>query len=144
MLRSLKKTGIRTPDGNDGFWVMEPKSRQRQLAGSQFPRPPRRAADVHLSIDSRGATAVLFFPWRQPRIGSEKFHGAVLPHNLDGSRRVFDEVSHIGEELKIARARAQGHQVAAETCILYSHDNDWVLQSQTSRTNISACANTFN
>ena len=26
MLRSLKKSGIRTPDGDDGFWVMEQKA----------------------------------------------------------------------------------------------------------------------
>ncbi|MEI9864384.1 MAG: beta-galactosidase [Limisphaerales bacterium] len=26
MLRSLKKSGIRTPDGDSGFWVMEQKA----------------------------------------------------------------------------------------------------------------------
>jgi len=30
-----------------------------------------------------GADAILFFRWRQPRFGSEKFHGAVMPHNAE-------------------------------------------------------------
>jgi beta-galactosidase len=77
---------------------------------------------------SRGANAVLFFRWRQPRIGTEKFHGAVLPHNLEsGSRRVFNEISHIGEELKLLAPALKDTKVSADVCILYSHDNDWVL-----------------
>ena len=50
---------------------------------------------------SRGASGVLYFRWRQPRIGSEKFYGAVLPHHLEGNNRVFKEISQIGEELKL-------------------------------------------
>jgi beta-galactosidase len=77
---------------------------------------------------SRGAVAVLFFRWRQPRFGSEKFHGAVLPHNIEGSRRIFNEVSQIGEELRILAPALRGTRVAAEACIIYTHDNDWTLQ----------------
>jgi beta-galactosidase len=77
---------------------------------------------------SRGATAVLFFRWRQPRIGNEKFHGAVLPHHLEGSHRAFDEIANIGEELKLLAPAIKDTHVAAEACIIYSHDNDWVLQ----------------
>jgi len=45
---------------------------------------------------SRGATAILFFRWRQPRFGTEKFHGAVLPHNARPDGRVFREVAQWG------------------------------------------------
>ena len=38
---------------------------------------------------SRGASGVLYYHWRQPRIGSEKFYGAILPHHLEGNDRVF-------------------------------------------------------
>ena len=48
MLRSLKKSGIRTPDGDSGFWVMEQKAGNVELAGRERARPPRRVADVHL------------------------------------------------------------------------------------------------
>ena len=50
---------------------------------------------------SRGATAVLFFRWRQPRFGTEKFHGAVLPHNARANSRIFKEVAQLGDEMKL-------------------------------------------
>jgi beta-galactosidase len=77
---------------------------------------------------SRGANAVLFFRWRQPRFGSEKFHGAVLPHSAGANGRVFKEVAQVGDELKLLAPAIKGTHVQAETCILYSHDNDWALQ----------------
>jgi beta-galactosidase len=77
---------------------------------------------------SRGASGVLFYHWRQPRIGNEKFYGAILPHHLEGTDRTFKEISQIGEELKLLAPALQGSTVDAEVCILYSHDNDWALQ----------------
>ncbi len=59
---------------------------------------------------SRGATAILFFRWRQPRFGTEKFHGAILPHHLEGSNRIYQEISQIGEELKLLAPALKGHQ----------------------------------
>jgi beta-galactosidase len=71
---------------------------------------------------------VLYYRWRQPRIGPEKFYGAVLPHHLEGSRRTYSEISQIGEELKLLAPALKDTKVLAPACILYSHDNDWVLQ----------------
>ncbi len=129
MLRSLKKSDIRQPDGDDsGFWVIEQKAGNANWQEvNSLVRPGVLRMFTYQSI-SRGADAVLFFRWRQPRIGSEKFHGAVLPHHLAGSRRVYEEIKHIGEELKLLAPALQGTKVVAETCILYSHENDWVLQ----------------
>ncbi len=128
MLRSLKKTGIRTPDGENGFWVMEQKAGNVSWQDVNSLVRPGVLRMFTYQLISRGANAVLFFRWRQPRFGSEKFYGAVLPHNLDsGSRRVFDEISHIGEELKLLAPSLKDTKVTADVCILYSHDNDWVL-----------------
>jgi beta-galactosidase len=77
---------------------------------------------------SRGASGVLYYHWRQPRIGNEKFYGAVLPHHLHQNNRVYREISQIGEELKLLAPVIKGTKVVAEACILYSHDNDWALQ----------------
>src|SRR5271169_3880821 len=77
---------------------------------------------------SRGATAILFFRWRQPRFGTEKFHGAVMPHAGRRDSRVFKEVSQLGEEMKLLAPALKGTNVETETCILYSHDNEWTLQ----------------
>ena len=128
MLRSLKKTDIKTPDGDNGFWVMEQKAGNVNWQEVNSLVRPGVLRMFTYQLVSRGATAVLFFRWRQPRFGSEKFHGAVLPHNLEGSRRVFNEVAQIGEELKILAPALKDTKVTAEACIIYSHDNDWTLQ----------------
>jgi beta-galactosidase len=128
MLRSLKKTGIRTPDGDTGFWVMEQKAGNVSWQDVNSLVRPGVLRMFTYQLVSRGANAILFFRWRQPRFGSEKFHGAVLPHSTGANGRVFKEVSQLGDELKLLAPAVKGTHVQAETCILYSHDNDWVQQ----------------
>ena len=128
MLCSLKKEDIKTPDGEVGFWVMEQKAGNVNWQEVNSLVRPGVLRMFTYQLVSRGASPVLFFRWRQPRFGSEKFHGAVLPHNLEGSRRVFNEVSQIGEELKLPAPALKGTRVAAEACIIYSHENEWTLQ----------------
>jgi beta-galactosidase len=128
MLRSLKKTDIKTPDGDAGFWVMEQKAGNVNWQDVNSVVRPGVLRMFTYQLVSRGATAILFFRWRQPRFGSEKFHGAVLPHHVEGSRRIFNEVAHIGEELKLLAPALKDTTVTAGACILYSHDNDWTLQ----------------
>jgi len=135
MLRSLKKNNIRTPDGDAGFWVMEQKAGNVSWQEVNSLVRPGVLRMFTYQLISRGATAVLFFRWRQPRFGTEKFHGAVLPHDLDsGSRRVFNEISSIGEELKLLAPALKGSKVTADVCILFSHDNDWVLSQPNQHT----------
>jgi beta-galactosidase len=128
MLRSLKKTGIKAPDGDVGFWVMEQKAGNVNWQEVNSVVRPGVLRMFTYQLVSRGANAILFFRWRQSRFGSEKFHGAVLPHHIEGSRRIFNEVSQIGEELKVLSPALKDTKVVAEACILYSHDNEWVLQ----------------
>src|SRR5665213_1817430 len=82
MLRSLKKSGIKTPDGDAGFWVIEQKAGNVSWQEVNSIVRPGVLRMFTYQLISRGATAVLIFPWRQPRIGTEKFHGAVLPLSL--------------------------------------------------------------
>lgn len=128
MLRSLKKSGVRTPDGDDGFWVIEQKAGNVSWQEVNSLVRPGVLRMFTYQLVSRGANAIMFFRWRQPRFGTEKFHGAVLPHNARKDARVFKEVSQLGEELKLLSPSLKGTTVEAETCILYSHDNDWALQ----------------
>jgi beta-galactosidase len=74
---------------------------------------------------SRGAVGVLYFFWRQPRIGSEKFYGGVLTHDGRGENRVYREIRQIGEEMKLLAPAIKGSQVMAEVAIVFSHDSDW-------------------
>ncbi|MGD1086243.1 MAG: beta-galactosidase trimerization domain-containing protein, partial [Verrucomicrobiota bacterium] len=126
-LRSLKKSGSRTPTGEEGFWVIEQKAGHVNWQEvNSLVRPGVVRLFTYQSL-SRGADGVLYFFWRQPRIGPEKFYGGVLTHNGRGENRVYQEISQIGEEVERLAPLLVGTKVTAEVCILYSHDNDWSL-----------------
>ena len=128
MLRSLKKEGIRTPDGDAGFWVIEQKAGHVNWQDVNSLVRPGVVRMFTYQLLSRGATGVLYFFWRQPRIGSEKFYGGVLTHDGRAENRVYNEIRQIGEEMKLLAPAIQGTRVVAETCILFSHENAWSLK----------------
>lgn len=127
-IRSLKKSDIQTPGGDHGFWVLEQKAGQ---VNWQDVNPLVRPGIIRLlsyQLISRGACGLLFFMWRQPRIGSEKFYGGVVTHDGRGDNRVYREISQIGEELKLLSPVLKNTRVVAEACILITHDNEWALE----------------
>jgi beta-galactosidase len=128
ILRSLKKEDIRTPDGDSGFWVIEQKAGQVNWQDVNSLVRPGVIRLFTYQLLSRGASGVLYYHWRQSRIGFEKFFGAVLPHHIQTNNRVYREISQVGEEIKMLAPALKGTRVVAEACILYSHDNDWALQ----------------
>ncbi|MGN6555518.1 MAG: beta-galactosidase [Verrucomicrobiota bacterium] len=128
ILRSLKKEDIRTPDGDCGFWVIEQKAGQVNWQDVNSLVRPGVVRLFTYQLLSRGACGVLYYHWRQSRIGNEKFFGAVLPHHLQTNSRAFKDISQIGEEIKLLAPVLKDTKVVAETCILYSHDNAWALQ----------------
>jgi len=128
MMRSLKKKDIKAPNGDQGFWVIEQKAGQTGFQEVNALIRPGVLRKFTYQLVSRGAIGILYFLWRPSRIGTEKFHGAVLPHHLEGSQRIFREISQIGEELKLLAPALKDTRVVADVCILYSHDNDWALQ----------------
>ncbi|MCU0770461.1 MAG: beta-galactosidase [Verrucomicrobia bacterium] len=128
MLRSLKKTGIKAPGGGQGFWVMEQKAGNVNWQEVNSLVRPGVLRMFTYQLVSRGADAVLYFRWRQPRFGSEQYHGAVLPHAAHENGRVYNEISQIGEELKLLAPALKDTRVKPEVCILFSHENEWSLQ----------------
>src|SRR5439155_4195945 len=100
MLRSLKKAGIRTPDGETGFWVIEQKAGNVDWTDVNSLVRPGVVRMFTYQLISRGATGVLYFLWRQPRIGSEKFYGGVLSHDGQGKNRTFQEIRQVGQEIR--------------------------------------------
>lgn len=128
MMRSLKKTGIKTPDGDSGFWVIEQKSGNVDwLEVNSLVRPDVVRLFTYQLV-SRGASGVMYFSWRQPRIGSEKFYGGVLTHDGKGDNRVHQEIKQIGQELKQLSPVLKGTKLKADACILFSHDNEWSIR----------------
>jgi beta-galactosidase len=128
ILRSLKKSDIKTPDGDCSFWVIEQKAGQVNWQDVNSLVRPGVIRLFTYQLIARGACGVFYYRWRQSRIGNGKFSGAVLPHHLEGNTRVFKEISQIGEELKLLAPAIKDTRIVSDACILYTHDNDWILQ----------------
>lgn len=128
-LKSIKKEEIRAPGGNQtGFWVMEQKAGQVNWQDVNAPVRPGVVRLFTYQLVSRGADAVLYFRWRQSRIGSEQFYGGVVTHDGRGDNRMYREVQQIGQEIKRLAPALKGTRVVADACIVFSHENDWSLQ----------------
>ncbi|HTD68413.1 MAG TPA: beta-galactosidase, partial [Candidatus Limnocylindria bacterium] len=128
MIRSLKKRDVRTPDGDCGFWVIEQKAGAVNWQKvNSLVRPGVVRLFTHQLV-SRGACGVLYFLWRQPRIGPEKFYGGVLGHDGSPNTRAYQEIKQIGHELRSLGPVLKGTCVAADVCILFSHENAWSLR----------------
>jgi beta-galactosidase len=128
MMRSLKKAGVRTPDGDCGFWVLEQKAGNVDWQDVNSLVRPGVVRLFTYQLVSRGACGVLYFLWRKPRVGSEKFYGGVLTHDGRGDNRAYHEIKQVGQELKLLGPALKDSRVVAEACILFSHDNDWSIR----------------
>ncbi|MBM3848050.1 MAG: beta-galactosidase, partial [Verrucomicrobia bacterium] len=99
IMRSLKKRGIVAPgDQHSGFWVMEQKAGNVNWADVNSLIRPGIVRLFSYQWISRGADGLVYFLWRQPRIGSEKFYGGVLTHDGKSDGRVYQEIKQVGQE----------------------------------------------
>ena len=128
MMRSLKKNDIKAPGGDCGFWVIEQKAGAVDWQDVNSLVRPGVVRLFTYQLISRGASGVLYFLWRQPRIGPEKFYGGVLTHDGEGKNRTYAEIQQIGQEIKRLGPVLNQTKVVAEVCILLSHENDWNLK----------------
>jgi len=127
MLRSLKKTDVKMPDGDCGFWAMEQKVGPADWQETMSAVRPGLVRLFTYQLISRGASGVLYFRWQQPRIGPEKFRSAIIRRHADNSR-MLKEITQLGEEIKLLAPAIKDTRVSPDVCILYSHDNEWSLQ----------------
>ena len=128
LLRSLKKTGVKIPGGSENFWVIEQKAGHVNWQDVNSLVRPGVVRLFTYQLISRGADGVLYFFWRQPRIGSEKFYGGVLTHDGRGENRVYKEISQIGQEMQLLAPIIKGTKVVAGACILISPESEWALE----------------
>ena len=86
-VRSWKKNNAKLPGGEEGFWVIEQKAGHVNWQDvNSLVRPGVVRLFTYQTV-SRGANGVLYFFWRQPRIGPEKFYGGILTHDGRGENR---------------------------------------------------------
>ena len=122
MARSLKKNSEA-----EGFWVMEQKAGHVSWSDANSLVRPGVVRLFSYQQLSRGATGLLYFYWRMPRFGPEKFYGGVLTHDGLAKNRMFQEVMQFGSELQTLLPMLTGTQVKTDVAILISHASDWAL-----------------
>ena len=80
-----------------------------------------------LQAVARGADGVMFFQWRQSRVGAEKYHSAMVPHGPPESSPIWQEVVQLGADLHRLDA-VRGNRVHAEVAILLDWESWWALE----------------
>lgn len=120
LARSLKKD-----EESEGFWVMEQKAGQVSYGDSNSLVRPGVGRVFTYQMIARGATGILFFYWRQPRIGPEKFTGGILSHDGRGENRMYKEMLELGDEMGRLAPALAGTQVVADVAIMISQENEW-------------------
>lgn len=121
MARSLKKSGIKQPNSNSGFWVIEQKPGNVTWQDVNSTTRPGIVRLFTYQAISRGANAVFYFYWRPPRFGSELFYGGVLTHTGRGDNRIYKEIQQIGKKMKLFGDSIDNTRVVAEAGILFNH-----------------------
>ena len=84
-----------------------------------------------LQAIAHGSDSVQYFQIHQSRGSSEKFHGAVITHQMtvpDGiETRTFKEVQKVGESLKTI-SEVSGSAVMAKAAVLFDWENRWAME----------------
>ncbi|PZF96743.1 beta-galactosidase, partial [Micromonospora deserti] len=116
---------VGTPDRSAAWLLMESAPNQIHTSGRMHTKEPGRMARHSLSHVARGSRGVMFFQWRAPAGGAERFHSAVVPH-AGPDTRVFREAVRLGEML--ARiSEVDGGAVDASVAIAWDAASGWAL-----------------
>lgn len=110
---------------NDEIWVLE---QQTHLAGIDTP-PGFTRLWAWMAI-AHGATALIFFRWRQCRYGCEQFGDGLLPHSGRESR-FLREFAATGAELDTVGRVIEPTRPQAEIAIAYGYDSRWAVSTST-------------
>ncbi|SCL36267.1 beta-galactosidase [Micromonospora nigra] len=111
--------------GTPGWLLMESAPNQIHTAGRMHTKEPGRMLRHSLAHVARGSRGAMFFQWRAPVGGAERFHSALVPHAGPDSR-VFREAVELGG-LLADLAEVDG---PVETSIALARDagSDWALR----------------
>ena len=86
------------------------------------PKAPGQLARHSLAHVARGSRGVMFFQWRAPRGGAERFHAAMVPHAGPESR-VYREACELGALL--GRLSTVDEPASAGVAILWDAQSWW-------------------
>jgi len=107
-----------------GPWLlMESAPNLIYTPGRMHAKEPGRMAAHSLAHVARGSRGVMFFQWRQPRGGAERFHSAVITH-AGADTRVYREVVALGDKLRTMTPGVPDNR----TAIVFDAHSWWALQ----------------
>ncbi|WP_249714806.1 beta-galactosidase [Rhizomonospora bruguierae] len=90
-------------------------------------KEPGRLKRHALGYVARGSRGAMFFQWRAPRGGAERWHSALVPH-AGADSRVYREAVDLGAALG-RLGEAAGEPVAADVAVLWDAPSWWALQA---------------
>lgn len=104
-------------------WVLE---QQTHLAAIDSPTGWTRLW-AWMAI-AHGASALIFFRWRQCLYGCEQFGDGLLPHsNREG--RLFREFAKMGKELEVLADVIAPTKPESEVALTYSYESRWAVKA---------------
>ncbi len=142
MLRSLKKTGIRTPDGDSGFWVMEQKAGNVNWQDVNSLVRPGVLRMFTYQLVSRGATAILFFAGVSPGSARRNFTAPSCHITSKVPAGSIRRSARSAQNLNCSRPRSRTPRSFPKPASFTATTMTGYCSSPTSPTNFSACANT--
>ncbi len=104
---------------------MESAPNQIHTAGRMHTKEPGRMLRHSLAHVARGSHGAMFFQWRAPVGGAERFHSALVPHAGPDSR-VFRETVALGVALRqLGEVRGR---VEADVALVVDAASGWALR----------------
>lgn len=77
---------------------------------------------------AHGASALIFFRWRQCRYGCEQFGDGLLPHS-GRKTRFFQEFSKLGGELETLTGLIEPTRPQSQVALTYGYDSRWAVKA---------------
>nr|MDT0662973.1 beta-galactosidase [Micromonospora sp. DSM 115978] len=112
--------------GGPAWLLMESAPNLIYTAGRMHAKEPGRMARHSLAHVARGSRGAMYFQWRAPRGGAERFHSALVPHAGPDSR-IFREAVALGATLDHL-AEVDAGVVHAPVGIAWDAESWWALQ----------------
>lgn len=104
-------------------WVLE---QQSHLAAIDSP-PGWTRLWAWMAI-AHGASALIFFRWRQCRYGCEQFGDGLLPHS-GREGRLFKEFARMGSELETLANVIEPTKPESKVALTYSYESRWAVKA---------------
>jgi beta-galactosidase len=111
---------------HNAWLLMESAPNLIYTGGRMHAKEPGRMARHSLSHVARGSRGAMFFQWRAPRGGAERFHSALVPHAGPDSR-VYREAVELGGALGRLSEVDTG-TVEASVAVAWDAASWWALQ----------------